>query len=1419
MRVRTRAVLASVSAVMFVLSGVGLLASTTFGLTIGNRVQTTDRLTVRSTANGTIVGYQALSSQGTVIAGPISSGSYQWAKVNYDTGVDGWSATNWLQEVSAAASTANTSLAPATFPIDMRSASLPEEKVVTVNTAIHAEATSAVVSMNVYDPDFANEGTLYINGRGSITLFGDQGTIANDTLTKTLTFSTPVSWWNNGANSLRFVHTETNGFTINSLSVSFLGGFPAPPTPVPSTPAPAQSTSKPVFKYPIATSGLVVGMNDLINLDVTAGPEGNIQLHKLSFSARVSNVTLSNASMVGAYGAVGTVSITPGEPNIITVYFDSSTNLSDAVIAAGQSRRFTLRANVGVPNSSLPSSVSTALKGDSTGVSLSPVSALGASKIIWSPMTSTQSRVSLNSADWTNSYGLGGCYSAVGVGQDCSPRTLQKSTSTSQVGLLYITGSNFPNNVLLAGTRSAFLGSVSLSVIGEPVQLNTVGLQFYSGLPTNFSGISLWDDATLVGKALFPNNTPHAVATLSVPVSVNVTAAGQTSKTLTIRGDVSPMGVGWPASSDALNLVSVDIDPSLTSGVGQYSQQRVQLGIVPTPPKGMGQRVLKTYPQTIAVLVNSANGVAGTNTLLPLRIQADPAGDLQLGRIAVSIKTQNATVSNLTLVGPNGSVTAGPLSAVVNPGAIQTVYIPFDSKFNTSDKIIAAGQVKDFTLRGTITPGSGSAAVVTTLLGDDPAAYPSEVAEPLQKYTSLVSKTTPRYFIWSPQSTTSSVTWEHNDWLASWQLNNIYFPNASNTITFSASTPTPSATIALANPTQSQYTIPNAIPISWKISGAPANSQVWISAALQAEKGNVDAAPLGGGTSGFTSQSKLVPVGASGDTYFWDASSEYLPGLYRIDANLQQCDPRGCQYNTSFNSTPTVFAKSTPVYVTLQNAKPAVSATITVNGNTQSQTIYRGEAVTVKWSSHNASSCDVLETYSNYKQNSLSGSWTRTPTKTTNYAIQCTNSSWAGTGDTTNIVSSSVTVEVKDAAVPAADLKVNGQDSINFAYGYGSTAPLSWTTQNVSSCNLTSNTINIGSIPTSATNYTTPPLYATSTFQLVCQDTAGRTASDSVIIPINSPAPSPSLCRTASKVFDVPGEYELIIPEGCYNTEAHVWGAGGAGSGNETGVGGTGGYSRGTLSLGPLRTIKIIVGEGGKATGARSIGGGGAGTERTDYLRAFGGSGGGMSAVFDTKISQATALLVAGGGGGAGKCGNTTGGGAGGRGAERSGKVAGEVGGGAGTTAGGGAATAPGQAGSALNGGNGGKDGAAGGGGGYFGGGGGAGLCSSGGGGSGFASPKVVSWEINGGANGTGDGKARTIVAGSSSSYYTAPTGYGGSASTPAGDGRVVIVFTSGKGALPGPVFAAPAGNINQMAAVLESIRALLEKIKQELGI
>jgi len=107
-------------------------------------------------------------------------------------------------------------------------------------------------------------------------------------------------------------------------------------------------------------------------------------------------------------------------------------------------------------------------------------------------------------------------------------------------------------------------------------------------------------------------------------------------------------------------------------------------------------------------------------------------------------------------------------------------------------------------------------------------------------------------------------------------------------------------------------------------------------------------------------------------------------------------------------------------------------------------------------------------------------------------------------------------------------------------------------------------------------------------------------------------------------------------PTGLTAVTAYIWGAAGGGSAGEgySDVGGAGGYASGTINLTSISTLLVQVGAGGgQGRGTRAYPNGGLPAVRSGYTN---GCGGGRSALFNTSVSAANALLIAGGGGGGG---------------------------------------------------------------------------------------------------------------------------------------------------------------------------------------
>ncbi len=203
--------------------------------------------------------------------------------------------------------------------------------------------------------------------------------------------------------------------------------------------------------YPVITYSTVSGVaqngsNDLLVVNVAANTSGDVTMNKLTFTLSTTTVATLTAAggftFTGPNGNVGSstpkLSNTTAAAPDIYVYFDSNSNTNDRTIGAGTSKSYTLRyTNLSLTGTNTTGSVSVGLKADtayptfpgsylmgSTSVAVSPISDLMASSIIWSPNSTSTATTTLE--DWTNGYGLGGCFALSGLGQNCTARTIAK---------------------------------------------------------------------------------------------------------------------------------------------------------------------------------------------------------------------------------------------------------------------------------------------------------------------------------------------------------------------------------------------------------------------------------------------------------------------------------------------------------------------------------------------------------------------------------------------------------------------------------------------------------------------------------------------------------------------------------------------------------------------------------------------------------------------------------------------------------------------------------------------------------------------------------------------------------------------------------------------------------------------------------
>lgn len=186
--------------------------------------------------------------------------------------------------------------------------------------------------------------------------------------------------------------------------------------------------SFPTFTYSTAGGTAIAGNQELLTLTVSADSKGDVVLNRLTFTFNQTNVGLSSPTFTGPNGAVASTTLATST-SVLSVYFDNPSNTSDAVVAAGTSKTYHLKGTLALNGTNSTGSISTALKADTSAISMGATStaAVLGSNIIWSPESTTTSVVGTGTMnDWTNGYGLGGCFATSGLGQDCFSNTLAK---------------------------------------------------------------------------------------------------------------------------------------------------------------------------------------------------------------------------------------------------------------------------------------------------------------------------------------------------------------------------------------------------------------------------------------------------------------------------------------------------------------------------------------------------------------------------------------------------------------------------------------------------------------------------------------------------------------------------------------------------------------------------------------------------------------------------------------------------------------------------------------------------------------------------------------------------------------------------------------------------------------------------------
>lgn len=135
-------------------------------------------------------------------------------------GVDSFTYSASDGVMSSNTATVSITVSEPLFPIRMVG-SIPEQATISFFVNKPVNATTAVVTLRVYDADFATEGEMIINANTPIALFGASGIAANSDKFVDVVFNVPAAQWVDGQNSITFRHIASAGFIIDGMSVSF----------------------------------------------------------------------------------------------------------------------------------------------------------------------------------------------------------------------------------------------------------------------------------------------------------------------------------------------------------------------------------------------------------------------------------------------------------------------------------------------------------------------------------------------------------------------------------------------------------------------------------------------------------------------------------------------------------------------------------------------------------------------------------------------------------------------------------------------------------------------------------------------------------------------------------------------------------------------------------------------------------------------------------------------------------------------------------------------------------------------------------------------------------------------------------------------------------------------------------------------
>lgn len=354
-----------------------------------------------------------------------------------------------------------------------------------------------------------------------------------------------------------------------------------------------------------------------------------------------------------------------------------------------------------------------------------------------------------------------GVNSNVDVTESVTASTGQLMTVQSGSLAVSLDSSSPSYKMVPAGSTDVVVGAYKFRPSNEDVNLRRIGLKLTNSASSSSSDlvrVTLWAGSTQIGAATFTGSNVNATSTnASGTGDMSYVLPKDTDTIITVKADLAQIGTNQPATSG--HLVKIDVDANSTGntqGTGVGSGATIDASGTTAVA---GVRLFKSVP-TITYSTTGTTLTGGVNELMVINVAADAKGEVQLEKLTFNISTTTASVTAFTFSGPNGNVASSSNVNFSGSTGSQTIRVFFDSTSNTSDAVISAGQSKTYTLRGTVTTGSGGNTVSTSLDAD--SAFPALDASTFMASTTALG-IAGSSIIWSPSSTTTVGT-TGNDW-------------------------------------------------------------------------------------------------------------------------------------------------------------------------------------------------------------------------------------------------------------------------------------------------------------------------------------------------------------------------------------------------------------------------------------------------------------------------------------------------------------------------------------------------------------------------------------------------------------------------------------------------------------------------------